>query len=152
MGKILIVFVLLFLNCGVLHAQTPNCSSTIWKHVYHPDRFTIWKNCTTVTGVIMDLKKEADGDYHIQLKLDPRQPRFLNQRNMDIQKGCLVLEIVCYNKVTQADAIQPCKNCSQNITIPKKGDHVKVTGSFVKDNEGNHGWNEIHPVSVIELL
>src|SRR3979490_2004356 len=101
-----------------------------WQHVYHPNRFTVWKRCTTVTGVIKKRKKEADGDYHIQLLLDPGQPRFLNQRNMDAQNGCLVLEIVCFNKVTQVDAIQACKNCPENVTIPKTGDHVRVTGSF----------------------
>ena len=100
-------------------------------------------------GVINAMKKEKDGDYHIQLQLDPGQPRFLNQRNMDAQDGCLVLEIICYNKVTQPDAVDACKSCPENVTIPKKGDHVQVTGSFVKDLEANHGWNEIHPVSAI---
>jgi hypothetical protein len=151
MKKISILVAALLVNFNSLMAQ-PNCSATLWSHVYHPNRFTLWKKCTSVTGVIMHLKKEADGDYHIQLKLDPGQPRFLNQRNMDIQKGCLVLEIICFNKVTQVDAIQPCKRCSRNITVPGRGDHVKVTGSFVKDLERNHGWNEIHPVSLIEAL
>lgn len=100
----------------------------------------------------MAMKKEADGDYHIQMQIDPGQRGFINQRNIDAQKGCLVLEIICYNKVTQADAKDPCKDCPENVQVPKVGDHVKVTGSFVKDLEGNHGWNEIHPVSSIETL
>ena len=152
MKKIVTPLILLFLTCNTIHAQTSYCDSTLWKYVYHPSRFTILDTCATVTGTIMYKKKEADGDFHIQLKLDPGQERLLNPRNIHVQKGCLVLEIICYNNVTQADAIQPCKYSAQNITVPKKGDHVKVTGTFVKDNEANHGWNEIHPVSAIELL
>lgn len=133
---------------NALLAQT-GCDNSLWQHVYNPSRFTVWKRCVTVTGVIDSMRKEKDGDYHIRLLLDPGQPRFLNQRNMDAQNGCLVLEIICYNKVTQADAVEACKDCPENVTIPKKGDHVQVTGSFVKDLEANHGWNEIHPVSAI---
>ena len=129
------------------------CNPALWNHVYHPDRFTVWKRCKTVTGVILDAKrKEADGDYHIHLKLDPGQPRLLNQKNMNRQKGCLVLEIICVNPVTQDDAIGPCKHCPHSVIIPKTGDHVKVTGSFVLDNQGGHGWNEIHPVFKLEIL
>jgi hypothetical protein len=129
-----------------------DCDGSLWKHVYHPNRFTVWKQCKTVTGVIRLKRREADGDYHVQLKLDGGQPRFLNQRNMNAQNGCLVLEVICTNRVTQADAINPCKRCPNNIEVPKNGTHVKVTGTFVLDNEGNHGWNEIHPVYKIEIL
>jgi hypothetical protein len=36
------------------------------------------------------------------------------------------------------------------VAIPKKGDHVAVTGTFVHDVEGGHGWMEIHAVTKIE--
>jgi hypothetical protein len=53
--------------------------------------------------------------------------------------------------VTQADAKQPCRGFTNAVTIPKKGDRVKVTGSYVHDVEGGHGWMELHPVTAIEL-
>lgn len=134
-----------------LYAQN-DCDGSLWKFVYHPARLTVWQKCKTVTGVILHKKAEADGDYHIQLKLDPGQPRLLNQKNMDKQNGCLVLEVICTKKVTQADAIKPCKTCPNNITVPQNGTHVKVTGTFVLDTQANHGWNEIHPVYKIEVL
>src|SRR5712692_4591227 len=52
--------------------------------------------------------------------------------------------------VTHADASQPCQGLTNQVAIPKKGDHVAVTGTFVHDIEGGHGWMEIHPVTLIE--
>jgi len=145
------IFTILVALIAFYNSSIAQCNQELWKHVYHPNRLVIYKKCVIVTGVIFAVKKEKDGDYHIQLKLDKGQPRFLNTKNMTVQKGCLVIEPICIKTPTQADAIQPCKNCP-TIQIPKKGDHVKVTGSFVRDSEGNHGWNEIHPVSAIEIL
>ena len=145
-------FLIIFVFISAFQFSFAQCRTELWRFVYHPDRFTVYKKCFTITGTVMHKKKEADGDYHIRLKLDAGQPRMLNQKNMDKQGGCLVLEIICMKEPTQEDAIQPCRHCPTDIFVPKVGDHVKVTGSFVKDNEGNHGWNEIHPVSTIEKL
>jgi len=149
MRSSILTLLLVTITCA---AWSQSCDASLWQHVYKPERFTVWKRCTSVTGVIKAMKKEADGDFHIQMKIDAGQRGFINQRNIDAQKGCLVLEIICFNPVKQADAKQICKNCPENVEIPKVGDHVKVTGSFVKDLEGNHGWNEIHPVSSINEL
>ncbi|HKB45745.1 MAG TPA: hypothetical protein VKC90_15210 [Chitinophagaceae bacterium] len=145
------VFLLNFLYSYALYAQN-DCNGSLSTFVYHPDRFTVWQKCKTVTGIIMLKRAEKDGDYHVQLKLDSGQPRLLNQKNMDKQNGALVLEVICTKKVTQADAVTPCKRCPNNITVPKNGTHVRVTGTFVLDKEGNHGWNEIHPVYRIDIL
>ena len=53
------------------------------------------------------------GDYHIQLKLDPGQPRFLNTKNMTKQKGCLVMEPICIKPVTQEDAKKSLQESSE---------------------------------------
>src|SRR5436309_2548462 len=93
------------------------------------------------------MRVEKDGDYHIQLTLDADQPASLvNSRNKKVQHGCLVLEPICKGKVTQADAIQPCKG-AMKIKVPAIGSHVSVIGTYVKDTESNHGWMEIHPVT-----
>ena len=38
----------------------------------------------------------------------------------------------------------------RTITAPRIGDRVRITGSYVTDRD--NGWNEIHPVSRIEIL
>ena len=123
----------------------------LWQHVYNPGRLVVNKREDMVSGVVYNVpKKEQDGDYHIQIKLDAPYTNHLNSYNNDGQDGCLVIEIICYNSVKQKDAIQPCKSCPKSIIVPKKGDHIKVYGSYITDTEVDHGWNEIHPVSYIE--
>ena len=154
--KQLIVFLLAAIFTSLLLSPQSiaqnSCDGSLWKYVYHQNRFTKLADCKTVTGIIMEKVKEADGDYHLQLKLDAGQSNLLNQKNINRQKGNLVLEIICKGTITQADAKTPCKGCPKNIAVPKKGAHVKVTGTYVTDNESNHGWNEIHPVYDIQVL
>ena len=64
----------------------------------------------------------------------------------------MVLEPVCIGKVTQKSALGICDNYVNNVYIPKKGEHVRVTGSYVLDTERGHGWREIHPVTKIEMI
>jgi hypothetical protein len=53
---------------------------------------------------------EPDGDFHIRLALDPGQEDLLNEKNMTVQHGDLVIEPICEHPVTQADAIGSCEN------------------------------------------
>jgi hypothetical protein len=108
-------------------------------------------NCKSVTGVIESKRVEKDGDFHIMVKLDPQFSNLINSANIKNQFGDLVVEPICVNKVTQADAISACQNFRQNISIPPIGSHVKVIGSYVLDTE--HGnWAEIHPVTSITTI
>jgi hypothetical protein len=135
---------------GSVRAQ--QCDQSLWNHVYHPARLQVVNQCMEVKGTIRDMRVEKDGDYHIQLTLDPGQPTSLvNSRNKQVQHGCLVLEPICKTKVTQADAIQPCKG-TPKIKMPTIGSHVSVVGSNVKDTESNHGWMKIHPVTKITVI
>ena len=127
-----------------------SCDSSLWEHVYHNYRLKVFEKCKSVTGYVELLRKEADGDYHILLRVDEGQGKLLNNDNYAKQKGCLVLEPICVNEITQKDAIADCSGYVNNVYIPQKHEHVKVTGSYVLDNE--HGWMEIHPVSKIEVI
>jgi len=40
------------------------------------------EKCSAVTGTIHHVKREADGDDHIQLKLDPEFPDLLNDKTL----------------------------------------------------------------------
>jgi hypothetical protein len=124
------------------------CDQSLWNHVYNPRRLQVVDQCKTVSGVIESKRVEADGDYHIRLKLDSQFADLVNQANVNGQLGDLVVEPICMNPVKQLDAISACQDFSQDIAIPPVGSHVQVTGSYVLDKE--HGsWAEIHPVTSI---
>jgi hypothetical protein len=124
------------------------CDQSLWDHVYNPQRLQVVEQCKTVSGVIESKRVEADGDYHIRLKLDAQFADLVNQANVNGQFGDLVVEPICMNPVKQLDAISACQNFRQDIAIPPVGSHVQVTGSYVLDKE--HGsWAEIHPVTSI---
>lgn len=136
------------------------CDESLWSHVYHPDRLQVHNRCTSVTGVIVDathgrrkdgVRKEADGDTHGWLRLDPGQEQYLNQGNMSDEEGNLVYEVVCHFPVHQADAVDACRGYKSPVKLAPVGSHVRITGSWVMDD--NHAkWNEIHPVSSIDVL
>ena len=127
-----------------------SCDTSLWKFMYHRYRLQVIKKCFSANGTIQEMRKERDGDYHILLKLDTGLNSLLNEKNLEKQKGCLVVEVICQNKVKQEDAIDACENCTSHIEVPPAGSHVKVNGSYVFDKE--HGWMEIHPVTGFEPL
>lgn len=126
-----------------------SCDAELWNHVYNPERLKVMNDCVTITGTVLSVRHEADGDDHIQLKPDVAFLYMLNDKNYSGQAGCLVVEIICINKVTQADASNACVNYTTYINEPHAGDKVSVTGSYVLDI--HHGWNEIHPVSELTI-
>jgi hypothetical protein len=150
----------LFFLAACLLAAVPafgqKCDKSLAAHVYHPNRLATVKPCMEVRGTILDMRVEKDGDYHILIKLDATQPdgetgnSLLNAKNQNPQKGCLVVEPICKGPVTQQDAIVPCQG-AKKIKVPAIGAHVSVIGPYVKDNQGGHGWMEIHPVTSITV-
>jgi hypothetical protein len=123
-----------------------------WQHVYHPDRLFVLDQCKVVAGVIDSVRSEPDGDFHVRLALDPGQENLLNEKNMNVQHGDLVIEPICEHPATQTDAIASCENFAGGVPRPRKGMHVRVAGSYVHDVEPGHGWNEIHPAVLIEEI
>ncbi len=127
-------------------APTENVPSTchdpgsIWPHVYNPSRLEVVRQCITVSGAVDSVRSEADGDYHVRLRLDPAYANLTNDANY----GDLVVEIICATTVTQSDAMAACENYSNTIPIPAVGEQITVSGPYVLDT--NHGWTEIHPV------
>ena len=78
-------------------ASGAQCDASLWNHVYHPQRLIVQKQCTEVTGVIVDatngkqsdgVRHEADGDTHGWLKVDPQF------QDLSDEGGNLVFEIV----------------------------------------------------------
>jgi len=142
--------------------DAPGCGDGLWGHVYHPARLLVKQDCVTVTGVIVDataelkhprtdgVRKEADGDTHGWLQVDPEFANLINDGNQSDEGGNLVFEFVCHWKPSQADAKPVCVDYKDDTTLPPVGTHVAITGTLVLDT--NHGrWNEIHPVSKIDV-
>ena len=151
MKRLLLLSLLISLASIAAYGQDCSASVALMRHVYHPTRLVQQKGCVTVRGVIKAKLKEADGDFHVRLLLDPGQAAdLINDKNRSGQHGFLVFEPICVNPVTQQDAKAACKNWKQKISLPNVGDHVEVTGIHMLDTD--HGWLEIHPVTKITIL
>lgn len=98
--------------------------------VYHPYRLRVVKACAYVTGIGAGVRRERDGDYHIQLRLDAAYAGAINQKNVTRQNGDLVVEITPSDRAA--------------LQSPRLDEHVLVVGPYVIDTK--HGWAEIHPV------
>jgi hypothetical protein len=118
-------------------SNNSQCSDpdSISSHVYNPYRLTIVKSCITASGVVDNVLQEADGDYHVRLRLDSQYCNLTNAGNQH-QYGDLVVEIICALPITQSDAVSACQNYTNNITIPSINDHITLTGPYVLDT--NH--------------
>ena len=132
------------------NSNSVDCDTDLWKYVYNPSRLQVIDKCKTVTGVIVESSGNEDGDHHMLLKLDKGQEELLTPKNIKKKLGSLVIEAVCANKTTLKKVGNTCNGYINKIQIPKLGDHVKVTGSLVNDT--HNGWNEIHPITKIEVL
>ena|SRR5438309_12080950 len=138
-------------HSGPPGSNTSQCSDpdSISSHVYNPYRLNIVKSCITASGVVDNVLQEADGDYHVRLRLDSQYTNLTNAGNQQ-QYGDLVVEIICALPISQSNAVSACQNYTNNITIPTINDHITVTGPYVLDT--NHGnWAEIHPVYTLTI-
>jgi hypothetical protein len=116
-------------------------------YVYNPGRLRVMAACLRVSGVIDVIRTEADGDLHILLKVDPEFANLLRATNQGEELGDLVIEPVCAQSVTQADAESTCATDRDPYAgpFPQAGQHVWIEGRYVLDLE--HGsWAELHPL------
>jgi hypothetical protein len=128
--------------------------------VYLPFRLHVQKRCVTVTGTVDCLRREPDGDVHIEVRVDRAYRRLLTRANAF--QRCprhtgphLVVEIIPQrgelplpdNSASLAGFVTP--------KAPRAGARVKVTGPYVLDTNALHdlifpgkkvaNWAEIHP-------
>ncbi len=139
-----------------------HCDPVLMRHVWSPQRLKVLAACKTVTGVV-DLIRlpEPDGDTHVNIKLDPGQESLIHRpgvapdssgdyNNTRFQHGDLVTEAVCQHQVLLPNAKAACAGFHDTIQIPPVGTHVEVTGVYVLDQD--HGWTELHPISIIKRV
>jgi len=119
-------------------------------YVYHPDRLTVRAACVRVTGLVMAIRSEADGDLHIRVQLDSPFRSMLTPGNQQQCGqgvcGLLVVEPVCVHSVTQADAISDCAADPDPLkSLPAIGAHIWLEGRSVLDRD-HYDWAELHPL------
>lgn len=125
-----------------------HCDASLWDHVYEKERLRILEACTSVEGRVLSLHRSFDGDLHIGIR--PEHKSVLNLINLVHAHGELVVEIICEHTPTDANDQIACEGFRPQIPIPSVGDRVRVTGAYVTDRD--NGWNEIHPVTQVEIL
>jgi len=125
-----------------------DCNADLWKHVYSPERLGVIEACTAVDGRVVSLHRAVDGDLHIGL--DPEQKSILNLTNVMHAQRHLIVEVVCDHPSLKNQAGPAFEGFASSITAPNVGDRVRVTGAYVTDRD--NGWNEVHPVTRIEIL
>lgn len=98
--------------------------------VWHPSRLRVLADCQRAVGRVITVRHEQDGDLHFNLATDPAYDFLLNEGNLSMQGGVLVVEFMPRD--------------GGHLPAPTVGDHLTVTGAWVYD--ADQGWNELHPV------
>jgi hypothetical protein len=128
--------------------------------VYLPFRLHVKKRCVTVTGIVDCLRREPDGDVHIELRLTRAYRRLLTPANAF--QRCphhtgphLVVEIIPQRD--QFPFLDNSASLAGFVTprAPPAGALITVTGPYVLDTNALHDlivpgrnvadWAEIHP-------
>ncbi len=149
--KLLCTLSLLFcLGPAFLFGQQKGCDPKLWNYVYNEPILHITKSCLTVKGTVYTKTNEQDGCTMLRILLDPGQEGLINEANTRSQYGCIPAMIICACKAKLPEAVVACSKYTNNIAVPERGAHVAITGTLVQNFE--HGWMEIHPVSLIRLL
>jgi len=132
--------------------SSPQCDSTLWPHVHDPKRLAIKSACITVTGTLIESHSSDDGDIDMDLDVDPQYKNLLNQGNLTKTGGYLHIEAICQATVHPdvPAAMVSCADFHGTVPIPPNGAYVQVTGVYLEDND--HGYMEIHPISVMTTL
>lgn len=135
--------------------------------VYLPFRLHVQKRCVTVTGIVDCLRREPDGDIHIELRLDRAYRRMLTSANAF--QRCprhtgphLVVEIIPQGE--QLPVLDNSASLAGFVTprAPPAGARIRVTGPYVLDTNALHdltvpgknaaNWAEIHPAWNITVI
>src|SRR5882724_11528310 len=98
----------------------PQCSPTLWNHVYSPARLQILGSCRTVTGVIMETYVSDDGDTVLPIAVDAAYAGLLNAVNIANLNGWLQVEVVCQATARSKDSgvTQACQDFAGAVPVP----------------------------------
>ena len=116
------------------------------QYVYRPARLQVVELCVRVTGTVVASSAEADGDVHLEVRLDAPYRGLLTSGNQ-FEDGDLIVEPVCHVPPLQADAIRVCASDPDPLdgALPGVGEHVWMEGRYILDLQ-HHAWAELHPL------
>lgn len=114
-------------GCGGSRPRTCAAPADVLAGVYHPTRLHVLSPCRAVSGTVVGLSHEVDGDLHVALDTGGALTNHVNASDED---GNLVVELMPRD--------------GGHLPAPSVGERITVTGAWVLD--ANHGWNELHPV------
>jgi len=111
--------------------------------IHNPQRLVMLDSSKTLSGRVIDVEDDLDGDVHIRLKI--KDTSLLVRNNYVDEEECMVGEIVC-----AAPSIFPiCWLYKNNVTIPEIGDSIEIEGPYVFDK--THSITEIHPIMNLKI-
>src|SRR5947209_14963345 len=110
-------------------AHRPSCHAPgdVLAGVYHPSRLRVLAACQSVSGTVLAVSHEQDGDLHIRLDTHGALTNSVNRAD---EGGALVVEFMARD--------------GGHLRAPAGGDSIRLTGAWVFDAQ--HGWDELHPV------
>ncbi|HEY5631488.1 MAG TPA: hypothetical protein VIR31_05125 [Nitrososphaeraceae archaeon] len=140
--------------------SSKTCNQSLWNFIANsPRRFKIINQCVTVTGIVLSVNPEPDGDTDFPLALDPQYKNMVTKANFNsLMRGGIWCEMICQHPEISSE-IEPfkrgeCTGFNARLIfnpVPQVGQHLMVTGTYLLDlREGGHA--EIHPVSSIRLI
>lgn len=138
--------------------RAAKCNPLLWDFIANPPgRFNILNQCVTVTGTVLSVQYEPDGDIDFPLALDAPYKNMVTNANFNpLMQGGIWSEMICQHpeqsSATEAFKRGECNGYNGTIfTVPQTGQHLQVTGTYLLDvREGGHA--EIHPVSSIKVI
>ena len=86
------------------------CNSSLWNFIANPPgRFKIINQCVTVTGTVLSINPQPDGDTDFPLSLDPPYKNTVTKANFNpVMQGGIWSEMICQHQETSLE-VQPFK-------------------------------------------
>jgi hypothetical protein len=138
-------------------SHAAKCNPSLWKFIANPPgRFKILNQCVTVTGVVISVQYEPDGDTDFSLALDLPYKNMVTQANFNpLMRGGIWSEMICQHPECSSIEVFKKGECigynGPIFRVPQTGEHILLTGTYLLDiREGGHA--EIHPVSSMQLI
>src|SRR5919197_4576266 len=106
----------------------PKCNPLLWKFIANPPgRFKILNQCVSVTGIVLSMQYEPDGDTDFPLLLDTPYKNMVTKANFNsLMRGGMWSEIMCQHP-EQSFAVEPFKRGECNgyngpiFNVPRAG-------------------------------
>ena len=127
------------------------CDTLFIEHTYNWHNLNLKLRCVTMTGtvqLILPPSQTGDGDSHIYILPDAGYDSLVYSPTTF--PTWLNVEETCTGTPLDTTVDPYCANWPNPLYLPNVGERVRCTGPWVFDP--THGWNEIHPVSGMELL